>query len=131
MVSLRGGGAYPTIFNVAVNSVVRHCLSLIVEDGAVVHDGLGQKVDRSLGVFYMNDVLLIYWDPEWLQFSLNILIGMFWKIFLVYNVTKSNTITCHSGAIVSGISQEAFGRSNTGEGSTYRERLRRRVPCPD
>ena len=40
----QGGIALPEISNVAVDSVVRHCLSLMVYDGAVIQDGLGHAV---------------------------------------------------------------------------------------
>ena len=58
---LRGGLSSPTLFNVAVDSVLRHCLFLMVEDGAVVHVRLGHGVGQSLYVFYMENVLLGSW----------------------------------------------------------------------
>ena len=47
------------------------------------------------------------------------------------NVAKSKTMTFHPGDIISGISEEALRRHSTGKGETYRERLRRKMPCPD
>ena len=93
------------IFNVSVDSVVRHWLLLMVEYGSVVHDGLGHAAGRILGMFYTDDGILVSQDLEWLQGTLNILIGLLWRIGLVANVTKSNTTTCPPGAIISGISQ--------------------------
>ena len=82
----------------------------------------------SLGVSYMYAELLGYRYPEWLQGDLNILIGMFWCIVLVDKFTKSNTISCQTVSIISGMSQEAFGRRSTGEVYTYRELLMSYVP---
>ena len=47
------------------------------------------------------------------------------------NVAKYNTMTCQPGAICTGTSEEDFSWRSTGYGSTYRERLRRPIPCPD
>ena len=81
-----------TLFNVAVNSMVRHWISLMVEDGSVTQDGLGHAVAWSLGVFYMDGVLLISRDPECLKGKLNILIGLFYQIGLVSNIAKLKTM---------------------------------------
>ena len=102
------------LFNVAVDSVVRHYLFLMVEYGEVVHDRLDHIVGWIPGVFYMDNGLLGSRDPDWLQVSLNILIGLFRKIVLASNVAKSNTMICHPGAIRSSMSHEAFGRRSTG-----------------
>ena len=57
----------PELFNVAVESVVFHCLSPKVEDKAVIQDGLGHVIVRILGVSYEGDGLLGSRDPEWIQ----------------------------------------------------------------
>ena len=57
-----------------VNSFVMHWLLMKVEDGVVVHDILGHAVFWSLGVFYLDNGLLDYQDPEWLRGALSILI---------------------------------------------------------
>ena len=56
---------------------------------------------------------------------------MFQKIVLAANAAKSNNMTCQPGDIQSGKLEEAFGRIITGEGATYQERLRIRVPYLD
>ena len=47
----QGGITSPTIFNLAVDSVVCHWLSLMVDDKTVTQDGLWNVVGRSLGLF--------------------------------------------------------------------------------
>ena len=75
----------PTIFNVAIDSVVCHWLSLTGEEKAVMQDGLGHAVGQSLGVLYKYDGLLGSRDLEWIQGSLYVLIGWFLRIGLAEN----------------------------------------------
>ena len=93
----------------AVDSVVWHWLSMTLEDVAVIHDGLGHAVGRSLEVFYADDGLIGSRDPECLLGCLNILIGPFLRIGLMESVAKSKKMTCHPGAIWLGMSEEAVG----------------------
>ena len=111
--------------------MVRHWLSLMVDYGLVVHDGLGNTVGRCLGVFYVGDGLLGYWDMEWLQGTLNALVGMFQQIDLATNFAKSKTMTCYPGSIISWMSQELLVHNSTGQGYTYQEHLMRRLLCQD
>ena len=87
-------------------------------------------VVRCMGVFYEYDYMIGYRDPEFLQGIIHVFIGLSRRVGLVANVKKYTTITCHPGAIFTGISEEAFIRRGTGEGGKYREHLRRRIPCP-
>ena len=80
---------FPTLFNVEVERVVRHWMSVTVEDDVVIQNRLGHVVGRSFGVFYADNDILSLQDPAWLQGSLNILIGLFHRIGLMYNVAKS------------------------------------------
>ena len=47
----QGGMASPTLFNVAVNSIFLHWLSLTVEDKSAIHYGFGVAVGSSIGIF--------------------------------------------------------------------------------
>ena len=71
----QGGLASLKFFNMAVDRVVCHWLSMSVEDYAVIHDGLGDAVDESLGVFYTDDGILGSWNPDRIQGALNVTIG--------------------------------------------------------
>ena len=66
----------------------------MVEDGAVIQDRLGHAVGWILGMFYAYYGLLVSQDPEWLQVSLNIHIGLFRSICLAANISKSKNMTC-------------------------------------
>ena len=78
--------------------MLHHCISLMVEDGAVIQYGLGHAGGKILGVFYAHDGLLGFQDTECLQSTLNVLIGMFRMIGLAFNVYNPNTTTCHMRA---------------------------------
>ena len=67
---------------------------MIVEDDAVINDGLGHAVGRSIGVLSVEDRFIESQDLECLQRSLNLLIGLFLQIGLMVNVVKSKTMTC-------------------------------------
>ena len=88
LINTQEGLVSPMVFKVSINSVVRHWLSLMVEDRTVVHAGMGHAVRPSLGVFCMEHRLLGSWDLEWLEGALNFLIRLFRKIIPVVNVTK-------------------------------------------
>ena len=110
----QGGITSPKIFNVVVGSVVCHCLSLMVEYEAVIQEGLGHVVGRSL--FFFNEYygLLGSRFLEWIHGALYVLIGLFWRIVLAVNVSKLKTMTCQTGEIISGMSEEAFGCHSVG-----------------
>ena len=55
--------AFTTLFNVAVYSVVRHWISLTVEDESTIHGGIGMAVIIIMGVFYANYGLIGSWEP--------------------------------------------------------------------
>ena len=46
------------------------------------------------------------------------------------NVAKSKTVTFQTGTIISGMSQELFGKLRTGEGAIYQEHLGIFLTCP-
>ena len=56
-------------------------------------------------------------------------IGIFRWYGMVANIVKSKAMTCQPGAIWSGMLEDTVGRRRTGRGETYKERLRRWIPC--
>ena len=43
-------------------------------------------VGRIMGVFYGDDGLTVLQDPEWVQWEINVLIGIFLRVGLMSNV---------------------------------------------
>ena len=48
----------PTFLNVAVLNVIRHWLSLTIDNHDVTHNGVGELVGQKLGFFYSDDVMI-------------------------------------------------------------------------
>ena len=59
----KGDQTPPKLLNVALENVVRHWMSMAVEDDAFIHEGLGRAEGRSMGVFYMDDGIILSQDP--------------------------------------------------------------------
>ena len=109
--------ASPTLFNVEVYSVVRNCMSLIVEDNSATNEILGMSVGRYMGMFYADDGIVVSRDPEWIQGAINVLIELFRKVILMANLEKSKTMTCKPRDIFTGTLEEYFSQRSKGEGS--------------
>ena len=59
----QGGLALLTLFNVVAERLVRHCISITLEDETVIRNGLVNALVWSLGVLYVNDGILGLWYP--------------------------------------------------------------------
>ena len=116
------------IFNVEVDNVIRIWLAMPVEYQRMDHDGMGETIGRCLGVFHAEDGMAGSSNSDWLQHAINVLIGLFRRYGLEANVAKSGTMPCHTGALRTGMSEEAMVLKCTGVGDSYRVRLRRRIP---
>ena len=68
-------------------------------------------------------------DPQWLQWAFTKLVGLFDRVGLNTNTGKTVSMTCRPCTAAGNRSEEAYGRSMTGEGLTFRERKRERVEC--
>ena len=67
-----------------------------------------------IGVFYADDVIMGSQDPEWIQGAIDVLIGLFYRVGLMANVAKYNTMTFQLGAIHTGMSEEDFSCRSSG-----------------
>ena len=88
-----------TLFNVAVDSVVRYRISLTVEDDSTTNDRLGMAVGRCMVVFCADGGMIRSRDQECIQGAINVLIRLFRRVGLTNNVEKPNTIDSQSGLI--------------------------------
>ena len=78
-----------------------------------------------MAVFYASDVMVVSLDPAWLQGVLNALVAIFDRVGLLTNVRKTVSMFCHPCWAGDGNrTEEAYGQSLTGEGSSYVERQR-------
>ena len=73
-------------------------------------------------------VVLSY--PTWIQGAFTALVGLFDRVGLLTNVGKTVSMVCHPcQAGEENSTEEAYGRSITGEGRLYAERQRERIEC--
>ena len=75
--------------------------------------------------------MVALYDPCWLKWAFNALVGLFECVGLRTNVGKTISMTCRPCPEAGNQSEEAYGRKMTGEGPTYRERQKERVECGD
>jgi hypothetical protein len=73
---------------VCVDAVVREWLHQTLGEEAT-HDGLGDQVAEILVAFYVDDGLIASRDPDWMQESFDVLIGLYERIGLFTNATKT------------------------------------------
>ena len=69
----------------------------------IAHYGMGEAVGNCLGVFYADDSMVGSRDSEWLQYSMNVLVGLFRRYGLTATIAKSRRTTCQPGASRLGI----------------------------
>ena len=84
-------------------------LALIVDNQLVAHKGLGPAIGRCLGLFCTDNGVVVLWDPEWLQGTLNSPIGILCWYGLVENVFNSKATIFHPGTLMSGMLEEEVG----------------------
>ena len=104
---------------------------MTVEDQRVDRDRLGETFGRCFGFFYSRNGMVGSHDSDWIQHVMDVLVGLFRRYVLASNVAKSCKMTCQTGALRVGMSEEAMALKCTGVGDLYRVRLRRRIPCPE
>ena len=125
----QGDPLSPTLFNVVVDTVIRHWLTVVAptEDGM---EGLGLSIRYLLVYFYAGDGLVASTQPERLQGVFDVFTGLFRQVG--FRTNTSNTVSmalqpCH---VPVRMSSEAYKRWTMGIGPTFPERQRRRVEFP-
>ena len=73
-------------------------------DQRVYHEGLAVAVRQCLGVFYADDGMVGSRDNYWIQHSMNVMVGLFWRYGHAANVAKSRSMTYQPNTLRSGMS---------------------------
>jgi hypothetical protein len=123
----QGGPLSSLMFNVCVDAVVREWLCQTLDEDAA-RDGTGDQVAEMLVVFYVNDGLIASRDPVWLQELFDILIGLFERIGLFTNASKTKVMVCTLGQIREAYTEEQYAKYKSLTGSAANNK-RRRVDC--
>ena len=112
----QGCSAAPTRFNIIIDKVVRHWLTLVVnDDGMATSNGFGMMVNERLAMFCADDGLTASRDPVWLQNASDVLVHLFRRMGLVANVSKTKMMTCYPGSIHSKMPPEAHEQRVMGQ----------------
>jgi hypothetical protein len=95
------------VFNVCVDAIVREWLCQTLDKDAA-QNGIGTQAAEILVAFYVNDGLIASCDPVWLQEPFFILIGLFERIGLFTNGSKTKVIVCILGWIHGAYTEEQY-----------------------
>ena len=124
----QGDPLSPTIFKVVVDAVVSHWVTGVISD-AEEQGGLGKEGRHQADLFNAHNGMVASSDPRWLQGAFNTLVGLFDRVGLRKKFGKTVGMVYQPFQVAGNLSEAAYGRRVTGEGSTYKERLKRQVSC--
>ena len=111
----------PTIFNVVVDTVVRHWIEGLKTE--TEEKGETEREGHFSAVFYANDGMFGASDPAWLQGTFSALVAIFDRVGLRTNVDKTVSMAYHPCRAGTGNrTTEGYRRKLTGVGSTFKER---------
>ena len=85
---MQGDPLSPTIFNVVVDAVVRHWVTVMVE-GAGERGECGKEGRHQNALFYTEDGMVVLSDPQWIQSAFRNMVGLFDRVGLRTNVGKT------------------------------------------
>ena len=109
----QGGPLSPRIFNVMVDAIVREWLRQVLGVEAARH-GYEDEFRILMAIFYADDALLSSRDPRKLQDALDIIVGLFERVGLRTNTTKTKVMICVPGKIKTRLSQSVYNNSQEG-----------------
>ena len=109
----QGDPLSPTIFNVVVDTVVRHWVTGFLEESEARGE-LGQEGRHQAALFYADDGMVASLDPVWLKVAFNALVGLFDRVALQTNVEKTVGMVCHLCQAARNLNTAAYMRRITG-----------------
>ena len=110
----QGDPLSPTIFNVVVDVVVRHWVSVMVE-GAEERGKHGKEGMHQNALLYANDCMVVSSELRWLQGAFITLVGLFDRVGLRTNVRKTVGMVCRPCQAAGTQSEVVYGRRMMGE----------------
>ena len=114
----QGYSLSPTIFNVVVDAVICHWVTVVIPTEAGT-GGLGLTIIVLAGYFYADYVLVASTQPERLHMAFYVLTGLFNRVILQTNTAKTVVIVCQTFHATGGKSEEAYERQATGKGPKF------------
>jgi hypothetical protein len=96
-----------------VDAIVREWLRQVLDMDAA-RLGYGEAVRRFLAIFYANDGYVAARCPRELQTSMDILVGLFERVGLRTNTSKTKVMICVPGKIRTCLSGDVYNNSRAG-----------------
>ena len=124
----QGNPLSPTIFNVVVDAVVRHWVTMSM-DNTEKRGERGEEGRHQAALFYADNGMVASSNPRWLQWAFNALVSLFERVGLQKNVGKTVSMVCKPCQAEGNKTEAAYGRKMKGKGTTYQERQKERVEC--
>ena len=112
----QGNPLSPTIFNVVVDAVVCHWVTLAVDESETRGER-GRKGRHQTALFYADNGMVASSDPCWLQWAFATLVELFDRVGLKKNVRKTVSMTCRPCPAAGIQLEEAYVRLTTGGGT--------------
>jgi len=119
----------PLIFNVVVDLVVRHWMTIMVDDGGA-SAMTGLTVKELLLPFYADNGMIASRDPAWLQEALTALVALFWQAGLAINVKKTKVMICHPDFIKHTSLMPGTSGASLVKGPHHHNKRRRMLTAP-
>ena len=124
----QGDRLSPTIFNVVADEVVLHWVALAMAENEKRGER-GNEGRHQAALFYVDDGMVAFSDPRWLQWAFDTLVSLFERVGLWTNVGKTVRMVFRPCQAVGIQLEAAYGRRMMGEVPTYRKRQKGRVQC--
>ena len=121
----------PTIFNVVVDAIIRHWVTVVGGPQEGNKKGLGKSIHTLAALFHASDGLVTYPESTHIQGAFNVLTGLFDQVGLQTNGGKMVSMACRPCHTYHTWSTEDYTRKVTGRGLSYKERINQRVHCPE
>ena len=89
----QGDPLSPTIFNVVVDAVVLHWVTMVLEKAEKRGERRNEGRHQS-PLFYTDDGMVASSDPRWLHWAFDALLALFEQVGLQTNVGKTVSMIC-------------------------------------
>ena len=89
----QGDPLSPTIFNVVVDAVVHHWVTMTMDED----EKWGERVNKGMhqaSLFYADEGMVTSSDPRWIQWAFDTLVSIFERVGLRTNVGKIVSMVC-------------------------------------
>ena len=116
------------LFNILVDVVAREWYWQLRDESELEEEAIDVLMATFFMFFYVDDVYLALWDPEFFQRALTILAKLFARVGLKTNVKKTQTMICTPGRIRTQLPAASYDRIRRGVVSAE-EWDSRRVQC--